>query len=138
MSLWFWLRPSLRRRAEGNRPACRHTRVRLRLEVLEDRLAPATFPVTNVNDSGSGSLRQAILKANGTVGGARSPLTLPAAASISFNALAENHRPGGHQGRVPARLIATPSTLELGPAAVIADRSESEERRMKNERARRA
>src|SRR5262249_4106482 len=32
-----------------------------RLELLEDRLAPATLMVTNTNDSGVGSLRQAIL-----------------------------------------------------------------------------
>src|SRR5262249_30725409 len=31
-----------------------------RLELLEDRLAPATLMVTNNNDSGAGSLRQAI------------------------------------------------------------------------------
>jgi titin len=36
--------------------------------VLEDRLAPAVFTVTNTNDSGAGSLRQAILSANATPG----------------------------------------------------------------------
>jgi hypothetical protein len=41
----------------------RHRRV-MRLEVLEGRLAPATFTVTNTDDSGSGSLRQAITDAN--------------------------------------------------------------------------
>src|SRR5260370_35356125 len=38
----------------------------LRLEALEDRTAPATFTVMNTNDSGDGSLRQAILDANAT------------------------------------------------------------------------
>jgi hypothetical protein len=38
----------------------------LRLETLEDRLAPATFTVTNTDDSGTGSLRQAITDANNT------------------------------------------------------------------------
>jgi parallel beta-helix repeat protein len=35
------------------------------LEPLEERIAPAAFLVTNTNDSGAGSLRQAILNANG-------------------------------------------------------------------------
>src|SRR5687767_10107926 len=34
------------------------------IEVLESRIAPAAFVVTTVNDSGPGSLRQAILDAN--------------------------------------------------------------------------
>src|SRR5207248_389072 len=42
--------------------------LRPRLEVLEDRLAPAVFTVANSNDSGAGSLRQAILSANATPG----------------------------------------------------------------------
>src|SRR5947209_1920361 len=35
-----------------------------RLEVLEDRTVPSTFIVTNTADSGSGSLRAAIMAAN--------------------------------------------------------------------------
>jgi Dockerin type I domain len=35
-----------------------------RLELLESRFAPATFTVTNANDAGVGSLRQALLDAN--------------------------------------------------------------------------
>jgi hypothetical protein len=35
-----------------------------RLEALEDRWLPSTFVVTNVNDAGPGSLRQAILSSN--------------------------------------------------------------------------
>src|SRR5262249_21646847 len=38
----------------------------LRLEALEDRLALATFLVTNANDSDVSSLRQAILDSNAT------------------------------------------------------------------------
>jgi parallel beta-helix repeat protein len=45
------------------RPQARPT-----LERLEDRLALSTFTVVNTNDSGSGSLRQAILDANANVG----------------------------------------------------------------------
>jgi parallel beta-helix repeat protein len=35
------------------------------IEALEERIAPATFVVTNLNDSGAGSLRSAISLANG-------------------------------------------------------------------------
>jgi len=40
----------------------------LRLEALEDRLAPATFSVLNLADSGPGSLRQAIVQSDSTPG----------------------------------------------------------------------
>src|SRR4051794_37024563 len=43
-------------------------RFRPRLELLESRLAPATFTVNSVNDAGAGSLRQAILDANAAAG----------------------------------------------------------------------
>src|SRR6266446_4055184 len=39
---------------------------RLRLEALEDRRVPATFMVTNTNNSGPGSLTQAIFCADNT------------------------------------------------------------------------
>src|SRR5262245_7221234 len=39
-----------------------------RLEALECRAQPSTFTVLNLADSGAGSLRQAILDANGTPG----------------------------------------------------------------------
>ena len=42
--------------------------LRPRFETLEDRLAPAVFNVLNTNDTGAGSLRQAITDAN-TAGG---------------------------------------------------------------------
>src|SRR5262249_42415596 len=44
------------------------TGARLCLNCLEDRLAPATFVVSNILDSGAGSLRQAILDANALAG----------------------------------------------------------------------
>ncbi len=40
----------------------------LRLEPLEDRTTPATFTVTNLNDAGAGSLRDAVDRANVTTG----------------------------------------------------------------------
>jgi titin len=50
-------------------------RARLAVEVLEDRLAPATFTVTTNADAGAGSLRDAILRANAH----------PGADAITFN-----------------------------------------------------
>jgi uncharacterized repeat protein (TIGR01451 family) len=50
----------------GPRP--RYRARRPRFDALEPRLAPATFTVTNTNDEGPGSLRQAILDANGSTG----------------------------------------------------------------------
>jgi titin len=45
-----------------------HSSYRPEFETLECRVAPAIITVTNVADSGAGSLRQAILKANATAG----------------------------------------------------------------------
>ena len=66
MSLFFPShRPSSRRR--NGRPHAAPP-FRPRLEELERRLAPAVFTVSNANDSGDGSLRQALLAANATPG----------------------------------------------------------------------
>jgi hypothetical protein len=43
----------------------RQPRARLRLERLEDRAVPASIEVANLNDTGAGSLRQAITDVNG-------------------------------------------------------------------------
>jgi hypothetical protein len=55
----FRPRRSAKRLGKAARPA---------LEGLEDRLAPATFTVTDPGDAGAGTLRQAILDSNGTPG----------------------------------------------------------------------
>ncbi|MBX7105659.1 MAG: right-handed parallel beta-helix repeat-containing protein [Gemmataceae bacterium] len=49
-------------------PAPRLWNRRLWLTTLEDRLAPAAFTVTNTADSGAGSLRAAVIAANGSAG----------------------------------------------------------------------
>ncbi|CAN5614826.1 hypothetical protein BH11PLA2_BH11PLA2_51530 [soil metagenome] len=48
--------------------ACRRPAILLFAEPLEERTVPATFTVVNLNDSGTGSLRQALVGANSTPG----------------------------------------------------------------------
>src|SRR5262249_34840001 len=62
-------RPSRTQRTRPEKGGTAFTR--LRLEPLEDRNLLATFLVSNTNDSGLGSLRQAILDANSTLGANR-------------------------------------------------------------------
>jgi hypothetical protein len=66
MSLPFWFRRRFVRKPSA--PARRPARWRPTLEALEDRLVLSTFIVNNTNDSGAGSLRQAILDANAAPG----------------------------------------------------------------------
>jgi hypothetical protein len=60
--------PFFRGRSKKSKPQSQKqpvvARRRLRLEYLEDRQMLTTFAVTNVNDSGAGSFRQAIISAN--------------------------------------------------------------------------
>src|SRR5947209_7264559 len=56
---WNSKRHASRPRRRARRPG---------LEALEGRLAPAVYAVTTTNDSGAGSLRQAILSANAHAG----------------------------------------------------------------------
>ncbi len=68
MAKLSWIRPR-----PPHPAARRRSTARLLLEPLEDRCVPATgtpgpLTVTNTNDAGAGSLRQAILDANGAAG----------------------------------------------------------------------
>jgi hypothetical protein len=66
-----WRRFPSRRALSTARPFGRRASIRpcrLNLEAFEDRLPLSTFLVTNTQDSGTGSLRQAILEANSNPG----------------------------------------------------------------------
>ncbi len=67
-SLRWLLRGRNSRRRAGRVPARARRRVWPCLEVLESRVVPSTFMVTNTADSGPGTLRQAILDANANPG----------------------------------------------------------------------
>src|SRR5262245_3816179 len=59
-------------------------RFRPTLELLEGRLAPATFTVVNTNDAGAGSLRQAVLDANADAAADMIQFNIPAGATIKL------------------------------------------------------
>src|SRR5437879_12591688 len=61
----FFFRETAKR--SGGRTLRGHKR-RLEVEVLEERALHSMFTVNNTNDSGPGSLRQAILDSNGSSG----------------------------------------------------------------------
>jgi hypothetical protein len=65
--------------SQSRRQTARRSTCRLWCEPLEDRLAPTVFTVINTQDSGPGSLRQAIINANA------SPVLTPAPDEIHFN-----------------------------------------------------
>jgi hypothetical protein len=70
--MWFrTLFDSMKQRRSGTsirRTPHRPTAARLRVEALEDRCLPSTFTVTNLLDSGAGSLRAAVVAANASPG----------------------------------------------------------------------
>ena len=74
--------------AKSKRPALtRHRRIRPRVELVEERiLLSSSFVVSNTQDSGPGSLRQAISDADGTSGSSSTTFAItPTAASYVIN-----------------------------------------------------
>lgn len=76
-SNWYGSRSTTKRSARRSTP--------LILESLESREAPAVFTVTNSNDAGAGSLRQAILGANAILGADSVKINIPGAGVHTIN-----------------------------------------------------
>jgi hypothetical protein len=66
--MFFSLSRSRRQRRAKHTLANSGRGTRLRLEQLEDRIVPSTYLVTNLNDSGAGSLRAAVAAADANPG----------------------------------------------------------------------
>lgn len=66
----MWFKKLLRwgKEQQPSRAASKWAKAALNMELLEDRTVPATFTVSNLNDTGLGSLREAIIDANTTTG----------------------------------------------------------------------
>jgi hypothetical protein len=73
-----WLRAAVARRFPPS-PRDKTRRRWLAVEALEDRCTPSTFRVTNTNDAGAGSLRQAVERANADRGADRIVFAIPTA-----------------------------------------------------------
>src|SRR6266851_401151 len=72
------------KRMSGKQSSKDHRFFRPGLEALEDRDLLATFLVINTNDSGAGSLRQAILNSNSTIGADTIDFAIPGAGVLSI------------------------------------------------------
>ncbi len=95
-------------------------RRRASLEALEDRRLLSTFSVTNTNDSGAGSFRQAILDANGASGADTIAFNIPGTGVQTINptsALPEITDPVTIDGYTQPGT--TPNTLNTGTNATL-------------------
>jgi hypothetical protein len=97
-------------------------RPRLRLEPLEDRLVPVTFTVTNTNDAGPGSLRDAIDLAN-EVTGADDIVFDPAVRGKTFNLTTFNNPQTGNFAGPSALLIFDDVTIHGTGETIARDNS---------------
>src|SRR5262245_4915172 len=107
--------PFRRRRRKDSR----HSFYKPALELLEGRYAPATFTVVNIDDSGAGSLRQAMLDANAALGADTLEFNIPGDGLHTI-------RPTGLPPITEAVTIdgysqpgARPNTLAVGDDAVL-------------------
>ena len=103
-------RPTPRRRSAG----C------LVVELLEDRVVPATFTVRNPHDAGAGSLRQAILNAEATAATLDTIVFSASMANKTINLMTRggtDFGPNALQVTTPIKIVGSNQTIARGAVA---------------------
>jgi hypothetical protein len=100
-------------RWSARRAGSRQGRVAVELESLESRQLLATFTVTNTADSGSGSLRAAILASNATPGPNSIDFAIPASTAPNLNGPVDGFDPNTQSWTIKPKTALPPITTQV-------------------------